>query len=125
MGELRSASMLDRYKAKLDTPKDPATCLICSLPVLQSFTHFAIVPNQFPYDLIALTHHMIISKRHCTEDMLTAAELDELKQIKRTYINDHYELITESVTKTSSIPQHYHLHLIVSRSDLETTKDHS
>jgi hypothetical protein len=69
--------------------------------------------------MIATTHDMIMPKRHCHEDQLTVDELAELRTIKRTFINTQYEFINESVSKTSSIPAHYHLHLMVARIDIK------
>ena len=115
MGELRSEKMLTQYRKRLADIAYTTDCKLCALPVLQSFAYWNIVPNEYPYDLLASTHHMIQTKRHSTADELTAEELHELHQIKRGYINDHYDLITESVTHTSSIPAHHHLHLIVVR----------
>jgi lipopolysaccharide biosynthesis protein len=121
MGELRSKQMLEKYLARLAIITSEPGCKLCMLPVIESFTYWNIVPNEYPYDLITTTHHMIQPKRHCTAEELTEEEHKELLVIKRGYINDHYDMITESVTHTSSIPAHFHLHLMVTRDDLERT----
>ncbi len=115
MGELRSEKMLAKYLARLAVIAGEPDCKLCALPIIESFTHWNIVPNEYPYDLIASVHHMVLPKRHCTAEELTDEELSELYQIKRGYINEHYDFINENVTHTSSIPAHHHLHLIVVR----------
>lgn len=114
--------MLAKYLARLIVIAKEADCKLCALPVIESFTYWNIVPNEYPNDLIAVTHHMIQPKRHCTAEELTVDELRELHDIKRGYINNHYDMITESVTHTSSIPTHHHLHLMVTRDDIEQTQ---
>jgi hypothetical protein len=121
MGELRSEKMLATYLTRLATIAGESDCKLCALPVIESFTYWNIVPNEYPYDLIASTHHMIQPKRHCTAEELTPEELAELQQIKRTYINEHYDMVSESVAHTSSIPSHHHQHLIVIRDQIGQT----
>ena len=69
--------------------------------------------NNFPYDLIAKEHHMILPLRHVVENDLNKAELAEYKEIKNTYLKDSdYNYILEAAFHTKSQPGHFHLHLI-------------
>ena len=112
MGDLRSTTMLARYRERLASIKHDTDCKLCILPIIKSFTYWNIVPNEYPYDLIAETHHMLQPKRHCTALELTTAERDELHTIKFEYLQHHYDFVSESLPHTSSIPEHHHLHLI-------------
>ncbi len=118
MGNLRSNAVLSEYLEVLNQLGETPACPLCSRPSLVEFEHWRIIKNDFPYDKVAHTHHMVLPKRHANDDELTTAELTELRVIKRTYVNNTYDYLQESVTKTSSIPQHFHLHLIVVRDDL-------
>lgn len=118
MGNLRSNAVLTEYLAVLSQLEGVPECPLCNRPSLVEFTHWRIIKNDFPYDKVAHTHHMVLPKRHTSDDELTPEELSELRIVKRSYINETYDYLQESVTKTSSIPHHFHLHLIVVRDDL-------
>ena len=82
---------------------------------VKEFTYWKIVINDFPYDKVAEKHHMLVPLRHVTEGELTEEEKQELQTIKPTYLNDNYQFIIEATHKTKSVPEHFHLHLIVVR----------
>lgn len=89
-------------------------CLLCIKPAIAEFTHWKVVDNSFPCDRIMHTHHMIIPKRcEGNEELITEEERTELLEIKRTYINDRYEFVTEATPSNKSIPRPFHLHLMV------------
>ena len=88
-------------------------CVLCQKEPINSFTHWKIVSNDFPYDRIAKTHHMIVPIRHSDESELTDDEVQELRTLKETYIADHYDDIIEATRHQKSIPHHFHLHIIV------------
>ncbi len=89
-------------------------CGLCNDKIIKQFKFWKIINNKFPYDKIAKEHHMLIPIRHCKEEDLSKEELDELKEIKKGYINDYaYNYILESTNKVKSIPEHFHLHLLV------------
>lgn len=119
----RSKAVDEAYLAEQKQPNWNDGCKLCEAVSLFESTFWRVIPNKFPYDLIAADHTMIIPKRHVTEDELTAEELEELKTLKTTYINDHYMFIVEATLKRKSIPKHFHLHLIEPRLDLDTTVD--
>ena len=82
---------------------------------VKNFTHWKIVVNDFPYDKIVEKHHMLVPLRHVAEGGLTAEERKELFDLKPTYLNDEYQFIIEATHKTKSVPEHFHLHLIVAK----------
>lgn len=75
--------------------------------------------NDFPYDLIAKQHDMILSKRHVTEHELTAEEKAEYATIKDGYAQEQgYNYIAEATHDAKSVPAHHHVHLITLRDDI-------
>ncbi len=113
----KTQSLYDAHRAGLEADGD---CELCSKDILKEFKHWNIVQNLFPYDILATVHHMIIPKGHVRELDLDFDELKELIEIKSTYINEGYDLILHQVTKDQSIPDHFHLHLIVGKEDFNT-----
>ena len=89
-----------------------AGCRLCALEPLQSFQFWKLCKNDFPYDAVAQVHHMLIPKRHVTDDGLSEEELHELKTLKKGVVNDNYDYIVDSTNRTKSIPTHVHLHLL-------------
>lgn len=89
-------------------------CPICKRAALKSFENWKVIKNNFPYDRIAKTHDMLVPLRHVDENSLNQKELDEFKEIKNNFIKDSkYHYIIEANSKLKSIPEHFHLHLII------------
>jgi hypothetical protein len=88
-------------------------CPLCRNEPLRLFTHWKVIVNDFPYDKVAEKHHMLVPLRHVAEGELTAEEKKELFDLKPTYLNDEYQFIIEATHKTKSVPEHFHLHLII------------
>lgn len=88
-------------------------CKLCAAPQSKIFTHWAIIPNKFPYDRIAARHDMIVPKRCVTEEKITTEEWAEFKMIKETLIQHEYDFLMEATVLKKSIPGHFHLHLVV------------
>lgn len=110
----RSVDTHNKYEAdRQNFIKKSDCCPLCEAKSIETFSHWRIIANRYPYDAIATRHEMIVPIRHCQEDELTAAELAELKELKSTYINEHYLYVVEAVPRTKSIPGHHHLHLMV------------
>lgn len=82
---------------------------------IATFNNWIIIENRFPYDAIASTSHMLITKREVPFDwkLLTKEELDELTYLKETYINEHYDILWENLSKGRTIPGWFHLHILV------------
>lgn len=110
----RSQKIHDAYAHAIESGEynDPTFCHLCEAPSVIEFEHWRIIENKFPYDEIARRHDMIVPKVHKREESLTSAELQEFAELKKTYINDTYQMVMESVPKNKSLPQHFHLHLL-------------
>lgn len=83
--------------------------------LVKEFEHWVIIENEFPYDAVATTSHMISTKRMVTFDwkLLNAEEIVELQKIKEGYIKDNYDVLWENLPRGSTFPAHFHLHLMV------------
>ena|SRR3990167_5877670 len=110
---LRTPEGHKKYMDFLATNPTVRTCPMCKEQVLKSFNFWKIVDNDFPYDVIAGIHHMLVPIRHVTEDKLTQEELTELRALKKDYINENYDYIIEPAHRNKSVPHHFHLHLII------------
>lgn len=103
----------EKYQKYLKNNKN-TKCPLCYRVRLKTFKYWKLIKNNFPYDKIAKKHHMIVPIRHTTEDGLTPKEILEYKKIKKNFINkSDYTTIMEATHKTKSLPNHFHLHLIV------------
>jgi hypothetical protein len=91
-------------------------CNLCDkkkAETIKEFKYWRIVNNIFPWDRIARINHLIISKRHIVYEKLNKQEKIELDKLKSKYINKKYEIIAETTNRKKSIPEHFHLHLII------------
>ena len=111
--------MAEKYSEHKETGALERSCPLCDVVAIQKFTHWKIIPNKFPYDRIAETHHMIVPLRHVAEPELTKEETVEFQRIKYTELQE-YETLLEATKRTKSIPAHYHLHLINLKSSQES-----
>lgn len=109
---LRTVGTLQKYFAYLD--ENVRTPDLRDLPMIFGGNKWVVVENQFPYDKIAKTHHMLVPLRAFTEDIdMTQDERDELAAIKRRVADEKlYDVIMENVMHRRTVPTHYHLHLI-------------
>jgi diadenosine tetraphosphate (Ap4A) HIT family hydrolase len=115
MASLRLPSSTRRYKQYQLKAAKVRGCFLCKKTPRQHFKYWKIVRNSFPYDQIARVHNMLVPHRHVSEQSLNRAELAELRAIKRTFVNERYDYVIESTEKNRSVPDHFHLHLIVGR----------
>ena len=111
---LRTPKTEDKYLKITESRKNSKFCSLCKeKKILKYFKHWKIIKNNFPYDKIAKTHHMILPFRHVRGKELSKKELEEFKNIKKSYINNgKYHFIMEATKKYKTIPDHFHLHLI-------------
>ena len=118
MATLRTPATEQQYKEWRAQNAATEACALCDREPLHRFHFWKIVTNKFPYDLVARTHELLVPLRHVSGRELSEAEKDELDEIKETYLGDHYELILENTRQATSIPGHFHLHLITLREDV-------
>lgn len=83
--------------------------------LVKEFENWVIVTNEFPYDAVASTSHMLATKREVgfDWDLLTKEEREEYELIKKTYLAEHYDAIWENLPRGSTVSHHFHVHLIV------------
>lgn len=105
---LRKPQTLARYEEHLRNRK-PGECYLCSAASLREFRFWRLLPNEYPYDLIAKTHHLITLRRHADENGLTVPEYNELYDIKQA-LKDDYDMLFENTLKRKSIREHFHIH---------------
>lgn len=115
---MRTKKMHEKYKRYQRTHFKDGACTLCDkkkAKSLKEFKNWRIVENIFPWDRIAKLQHMILPKRHVVSPKLNKSERDELEKIKMNYINKRYVIIAEATNRAKSIPEHFHLHLIVTK----------
>jgi hypothetical protein len=79
---------------------------------LEEWTHWGLVVNEFPYDLIAKTHHLLIPNRPVRgRDELLYVEEVELRNILRE-ISPNYDAYLENFPRHQSVKNHFHVHLL-------------
>ena len=115
MARLRSEENEKRYHELIKAGFLNDGCKLCEAPALKDFKYWKIIHNDFPYDLIAKVHDMVLPKRHVGESQLTKKEKQEYAEIKTSYMEQKYEFILEPMLKVKSIPAHFHLHLIITK----------
>lgn len=116
MGSLRTPEMTQRYKDYRDQGGLENGCRLCDSEPIKKYRFWKITDNKFPFDRIAKVHYMLMPLRHTTEAGFTEEERFELFEIKHGVdIQDDYDFIIEAMHKKKSIPDHFHLHLIVAK----------
>jgi len=116
MSKLRTKETSKKLKEWKVNRSAAEPCFLCTSGYLKEFNHWKIVENRFPYDSIAELAHIFTPKRHVLVSELNTEELDELRMVKQDYIKNNYDFIIEVVNKqTMSVPDHYHMHLIVEK----------
>ena len=88
-------------------------CRLCQIKPIKKFKYWKIIDNKYPWDLIAKTNHILVTKRHTTNVKLNSLEKKELESLKANYINKNYGIMMEATDRKKSIPSHAHIHLIV------------
>lgn len=111
---LRTEETAEKYRIHRATGALEKSCPLCRENSLETFKFWKIIQNDFPYDRIAETHHMVIPLRHINEEGLTEDELQEFHKIKHSKLQE-YDLIVEATSRNKSIPAHFHLHLITTK----------
>lgn len=88
--------MKERYAIHKQSGILERECVLCGREPIEEFQFWKIIPNQFPYDLIAKEHQMLVPKRHVIETLLNAEELQEMFYIKANHLAK-YDHIIEAV----------------------------
>ena len=82
--------------------------------VLREFEHWVIIENRFPYDRMARTNDMLVSKHPLESHYDAPQEIkDELEHImKLLEKEDFYDAHMENFPKIKSVKRYVHIHLI-------------
>jgi len=82
--------------------------------VLRNFTHWVIIENRFPYDRMARTNDMLVSKRPLQSRYDgTEEEQEEFDTIMKLLAKeDFYDAHMENFPKIKSVKRYPHIHLI-------------
>ncbi len=116
---IRTRETEERYRRVRENRPEGFGCPLCRAETLLDFNHWRVVKNDFPYDLIAERHDMLIPKRHVVEGDLTDEEKAEYDVIKHGWVQEQdYYFIMEATYGTKSIPEHHHHHLLTLREDI-------
>lgn len=107
----RSSEVSEKYRAYRGTGALENSCPLCKETAVVGYKSWKIIPNDFPYDLIADVHDMIVPLRHVDESGLSDEEKAELLEIKNSALSE-YDIVVEATKRNKSIPAHFHLHLI-------------
>ena len=91
--------------------RKPSDCYLCRASSIKEFEFWRLLPNEYPYDRIVKTHHLISLRRHADENALTVAEYSELYRIKHDLRND-YDILLENTLKRKTIREHFHIHAV-------------
>jgi len=113
MQDFRTKKTYDRYMRMCAKGLLDHGCRLCQIKPIKEFKYWKIIDNEYPWDLIAQTNHILISKRHTIYEKLNRAERKEFDLIKKNYLEKKYTHLIEVSTKNKSIPNHFHMHLIV------------
>jgi len=108
---VRSKETSDRYRAW--RKQNPEIDSLFHKEKIKNWEYWYLSKNDFPYDLLAEKHDLLIPKRLFGElGDATEKELGELALIKKQ-LSPIYEVFLEtSVDLSRSIKRHYHLHCI-------------
>jgi diadenosine tetraphosphate (Ap4A) HIT family hydrolase len=111
MSSLRTPKNEKIYQEFLKSNKN--RCPFCLKDLLvKEFKFWILVENKFPYNKIAVTHHLLAPKIHIAEfEELKNWQREELKEIIKK-IEKNYSYISLNVKKKRTIKDHFHLHLI-------------
>lgn len=112
MGTLRTPETEEKYSRFREEGGLNDGCNLCKAPALETFTHWKVINNNFPYDKIASKHEMIIPIAHATLEEVGPEAWMELQEIKNGPISHKFDYLIESTTRKRTIPEHFHLHLV-------------
>lgn len=110
--DFRTQKTYDRYMYERTKGLLDHGCRLCQIKPIKEFKYWKIINNEYPWDLIAKTNHILVSKRHAIYEKLNRAEKNEFDLIKKKYLEKKYSHLIEVSTKQKSIPNHFHMHLI-------------
>lgn len=80
-------------------------------PAIQTWEHWRLIGNRFPYGVAYREHHMLVPKREVADMVdLTEAEMMEFYNIIADFVTPNYDLWFVNTHKRRSILAHFHVH---------------
>lgn len=83
------------------------------VPAISEWKYWRLINNDFPYDAVYKTCHMLVTKEEAPDwDDLSEEARDEYFRIRTDYLLDTYDQIIENCPSTRSVKGIYHKHLV-------------
>ncbi len=112
---IRTQETVDRYR-KVQAKRNNQETFVFDLEketVVQEFTHWVIIKNDFPYDVVLDRHDMVVPRRFFSDPSeMNSQEREELEEIKTKIVGD-YDGLFENLRHKRSVPAHFHIHLFL------------
>jgi hypothetical protein len=106
---LRSDAMHTKY---LTYPKDKN--FMNTANSIRDFNYWRIIENRFPYDTIAKTHHLLVTKRKVPgHHLMNQYEATELDGLINNVLPQDYDMILLNFPQAQSVKDWLHFHLII------------
>jgi hypothetical protein len=115
--DFRTQKTSEKYQKFLKKRSVGDACRFCEETLPEGkyfFRYWKVLHNNFPYDLIAEKHDILVPIRHFeTEDEMTSEEREELTNIKTQILPqwEEYHSAMENFV-TARTMDHYHIHLL-------------
>lgn len=106
---LRTGETIERYRLMRRADID-----LRELPRLWVGRYWAVVENQFPYDKISASHHLLVPLRVFKEESeMSIDELGELHRLKRDWGESRmYDSVMVNLPHNRTVPHLFHYHLL-------------
>lgn len=87
-------------------------CPMCNAPTIEEWKYWKIIRNDYPYDLVAEKHDLLVLKEHTST--ISKNAWIEFNERKYALQDDPYAYhsIIENLPVRQSFPAHFHYHLI-------------
>jgi diadenosine tetraphosphate (Ap4A) HIT family hydrolase len=114
MASLRTKETAQKYRSdQLNKKWDPKSYSFdWKSNNIELFKYWALIPTNYPYDLVSEIHHLLVPKRiYPSYREVSKEERAELMDIK-DILKGRYDFIIENLPSKITIESHYHLHFI-------------
>lgn len=80
--------------------------------IVKEFKHWTLIKNNFPYDIIASKHDLLVSKRIFSDfDEMNDSERGELSAVKKE-LSGSYDFLLENLPSKMTVKKHFHIHFL-------------
>lgn len=111
MFTLRKQESEAKYQSEREA-RIAGRCPMCDALTIEDWKYWKIIKNEYPYDLVAEKHDLLVLKEHTPTISRNAwIELNESKYIFE-FAPYEYHCIIENLPVRQSVPGHFHYHLI-------------